>query len=249
MTTAGYRPIDDLVDELTNWHVHIQHYATRAPGRWEGHDYRVKVAPLILQLQFSAMPDNTENGHAGTFGSRPAARLDAIDVAIRIANDADDWLTRLGQEVPRDIVDRVRRLHSLAPTYPVMRGGIEATIRSWWVQARIATGWDSPPWRPDNTCPICGEHNSLRVRLADQLASCRSCHATWDAVTIGLLAEHVTSENDARAPKASHTPCYCPIPKPKLDDLRHQCRWCGSARCHHALATRLLAQLRDACNA
>ena len=66
----------DLVDELTAWHTHVEHYAVREAGRWTGTDYRVKVAPLILQLQFSAMPDNSGAGSSSAFGSRPAARLD-----------------------------------------------------------------------------------------------------------------------------------------------------------------------------
>lgn len=238
----------DLVDELTAWHTHVEHYAVREAGRWTGTDYRVKVAPLILQLQFSAMPDNSGAGSSSAFGSRPAARLDAIDAARRIADEADDWLITLNQQVPHDVGDRVRRLASLAPTYPHERGAITHAIRSWWIEARIATGWDTPAWRPDNTCPACGERGTLRVRLAEHLASCRDCRATWDETTIGVLADHVRTENDTHTVTApSHSPCYCPIPKPKTTDLTFQCRWCGSSRCHHALATRMLKELRDAC--
>lgn len=248
---ARHLKLVDLVDELTSWHVHTEHYAVREAGRWTGSDYRVKVAPLILQLQFSAMPDNTEAGSSSAFGSRPAARLDAIDAYRRITVEADDWLITLNQPVPHDTIDRVRRLASLARTHPDRQGDITHTIRSWWVEARVATGWDTPPWRPDNTCPACGERGTLRVRLAEHLASCRDCRATWDATTIGLLADHVRTENDAETQAVdvvTHTPCYCPLPKPKLEDLRYQCRWCGSIRCHHALATRALQKLRDACS-
>jgi hypothetical protein len=101
-----------MVDELTSWHTITTHNAIREPGTWNGRDYHVKVAPLILQLEFSAEPTNTAAGTNSAFESRPAARLDAIDCMRTIANEAADHLTALGLPVPHDTITRVRRLHA-----------------------------------------------------------------------------------------------------------------------------------------
>lgn len=72
---------------------------------------------------------------------------------------------------------------------------IERDMRQWWTQARIASGWDSLPWKPNNTCPVCSERRSLRIRPDDRAAFCVGCRETWDQGNIGLLAEHVRAEN------------------------------------------------------
>jgi hypothetical protein len=190
-------------------------------------------------LEFSAEPTNTAAGTNSAFESRPAARLDAIDCMRTIANEAADHLTALGLPVPHDTITRVRRLHA--------NGNPDDTdhiIRAWWITARLATGWDDPPWKPDNTCPSCNGRGTIRIRLADRIARCTTCHATWDPSTIGILAEHIRTENAAHSPRIDLTPCYCPLPKPEIHDLRHQCQRCGSARCHRAVAERALDDLR-----
>ncbi|MGH4002205.1 MAG: hypothetical protein ACRDTJ_32590 [Pseudonocardiaceae bacterium] len=72
---------------------------------------------------------------------------------------------------------------------------IEHDVRRWWTQARIVSGWDSAAWRPANTCPACEQRGGLRVRLAAEAAVCIECRETWDRLTIGLLAEHIRTEN------------------------------------------------------
>lgn len=57
------------------------------------------------------------------------------------------------------------------------------------------TGWDSPAWRPDNTCPLCSKHGGLRVRADATGATCVECGEAWDEAAIGLLAEHIRREN------------------------------------------------------
>lgn len=72
---------------------------------------------------------------------------------------------------------------------------IERDMRRWWTQARICSGWDSLPWKPNNTCPHCEERRSLRIRPDDKTALCVNCRETWDSTNIGILAEHVRLEN------------------------------------------------------
>jgi hypothetical protein len=72
---------------------------------------------------------------------------------------------------------------------------IERDLRTWWTQARICSGWDSKPWKPNNTCPVCSKRRTLRIRPDDRAAFCVGCRETWDQGTIGILAEHVRAEN------------------------------------------------------
>lgn len=72
---------------------------------------------------------------------------------------------------------------------------IERDIRRWWTQARITSGWDMAAWKPNNTCPVCSDRRTLRIRSDDMTAMCTKCRETWDQGTIGILAEHVRLEN------------------------------------------------------
>lgn len=75
---------------------------------------------------------------------------------------------------------------------------IEHAVYRWWQQARIITGWDTPAYRPFNTCPVCDVRGSLRVRadaLAVEAAFCVECRTVWDNRDIGLLAQHIRHEN------------------------------------------------------
>lgn len=75
------------------------------------------------------------------------------------------------------------------------RHAIEHDVRRWWHQARIITGWDTPAYRPFNTCPICEHRGSLRINLALHAGLCVECRSVWDADDIGLLAEWIRTEN------------------------------------------------------
>lgn len=72
---------------------------------------------------------------------------------------------------------------------------LEHDVRRWWHQARIVSGWDQAAYRLFNTCPICETRGSLRIKLEVHAALCVECREVWDAETIGLLAEHVRTEN------------------------------------------------------
>lgn len=79
---------------------------------------------------------------------------------------------------------------------------IEADVRYWWRQARIISGWDSPPWRPYNTCPNCSKRKGLRINSMAHTAVCVECRTVWEPSTIGLLAEHIRQENGTEDPTA-----------------------------------------------
>lgn len=78
----------------------------------------------------------------------------------------------------------------------------------WRTWCRIMTGWETPAFRPHIPCPHCqaiaGERAGLRIRIDSatgtggiidnagiRAAVCLSCNRTWDADTVGLLAEQL----------------------------------------------------------
>lgn len=255
MTRPPGMRLADYVRELIEPHTHREHYTVRVHGSWRGRDHVTKVPPLLAQLWANDVHSSSaEDGPRPGFASKPAARLEALDAAARIDVQASRWITDLGEQ-PRSLStdDIIRQLHGLAASADdVTRRAIERSVRSWWTQARIVTGWDSPAWSPDNTCPSCGERGTLKIRLAEHIGMCTAeeCRATWEPETIGLLADHIRAESMAeRAPSSSAGPCWCPWPKPRVENLAFQCPACGSARCTHALRRRLVDALRAGADA
>lgn len=254
MTAPAARPrprmdLADYVHELTEPHTHAEHYTLRVGAEWVGRNHTTRVPALLTQLWANDTPSAAaEDGPRPGFASKPAARLDALDTAIRIDIEASRWVKDLGEDDPADTIACIRRLHSLAVgAGPITRHAITRDVRSWWMQARIVTGWDSPAWAPDNTCPQCGERGTLKIRLADRMGMCTNdaCRVVWDETTIGVLAEHIRDESEAeRKPRTGPGACWCPYPKPIVPDLSRLCPGCGSARCRHSLGARLLDTIR-----
>lgn len=82
----------------------------------------------------------------------------------------------------------------------------------WCTWCRIVTGWETPALRPHVPCPHCGtvggERAGLRVRIdaasgaggivddaGVRAAVCLTCNRTWDADTVGLLAEQLRRQH------------------------------------------------------
>lgn len=280
MTAHDPMDLASCVRELTEHHSHAERYQVRRGQTWFVSNHVTKVPPLIVQLLIGDVPSGAvEEGPRAGFTSKPTARLDAIDAAIRIDLRASRWVKDLGEDDPGDKRDPktgrymlgsgtiacVQLLHGLSASaqHCGRRAAgrdretrkitcctwhqIDHDIRGWWTQARIVTGWDAPAWNPDNTCPVCGERGTLKIRLVEQLAMCTkdACRTTWDSETIGLLAEHIRAESSAeRQPKQPVGPCWCPVPKPIVPGLSRLCSRCGSARCVHALEQQLVSSER-----
>jgi hypothetical protein len=238
----------DYVTELTQRHHHRENYQIRESGTWKTRHWSTKVPSLLDQLWANDTPSQSaEEGPRPGFASKPAARLDALDAAVRIDLDASRWVRDLGEDDPSSTVACIQLLHSLAVSAdPVTRKAIEHDVRRWWIRARIVTGWDSPAWTPDNTCPQCGVRGTLKIKLADRVGMCTNdaCRVLWDETSIGLLADHIRSESSAeRLPREATGPCWCPWPEPDVPDLGRLCPRCGSARCWHAVRARLLDRM------
>lgn len=250
--TETRKPMDlaDYVRELAEPHTHSEHYTVRERGTWYGRNHQVRVPALLTQLANNDVPSAAaDDGPRAGYASKPAARLDALSALADIDLAINRWILDVGdQPAHLDTGRALRQLHGLvAGADAVTKAAVTRDVRRWWIRARIVTGWDSPAWTPDNTCPQCGERGTLRVRLADHIGTCTNdeCRVVWDEASIGLLADHIRAESEAeRQPRTGPGPCWCPWPKPIVPDLSRLCPGCGSARCRHALGARLLDTIR-----
>lgn len=244
-----------MVDELVNVHTHREPYIVRTSGISVGFiaHHTARVPSLIDQLLEPAT--GAKGDMSGSEAqARPAVRVEAHDTIALIAEEAGEWIDRLGGTIPADTLagrsvqtqrgsgakrslvvlralhaglhgdDRCSRLtggrieveveedsesdskDSLLGSPELTRKAwcctahhVEADVRSWWRQARIISGWDSPTYRPRATCPNCSDIRSLRVNLGASTAVCVACRTVWEPSTIGLLAEHIRREVEPEA--------------------------------------------------
>lgn len=207
---SEYTDIHTVIRQLCDWHTHREPYTHTANGTtWTAH-HLTQVPPLITQLTEANPAPKGDMTGAGPC-SRPAANIDALDTYTHIDIKAARWIRDLGEDDPADTIGCIRKLYSLAASAHhcgkakatiddrkvvcCTVHAIERDIRHWWTQARIVSGWDMAAWAPNNTCPMCTERRTLRIRPDDQTAMCTGCRETWDRSNIGLLAEHVRQEN------------------------------------------------------
>lgn len=223
MTTTP--DIHDMVTQLTRTHRHNETYVlTRGNETWSAR-HTTTVPSLVHQLLGATPAGSRDEAGPGGAKSKPAARIEAIDTLMLIDDEAARWVRRLGEDDPGDRLDNhgkvipgsgtiacITLVHALHPGQTwcgrsaahrtdagrpdcCPQHQIEHDVRRWWHQARIVSGWDSPAWRPDNTCPVCEQRQALRVSLVNQTAVCVECRTVWGSDEIGLLAEHIRAEN------------------------------------------------------
>jgi hypothetical protein len=202
----------DVVRELTQTTSHREEYAVHR-GNVDGsttlvEQGHVTVRPsLIAQLRVAMLHSAVSDvGGRPGFMSQPAARLDALDALLRIDQEGVRWVHRITHRpVDEDLSTErlVRRVAALGRA----NGEVEKDIRAWWLHARIVTGWQTPAFRPNNTCPVCRKRGGLRVRVDREAQTvvthglCVECKTQWTGEdgTFERLAWHIRVENDDTA--------------------------------------------------
>lgn len=180
------------------------------------HKHPTRHPSLLDQLGEAVEQSTSAEDGKRAFGSKPTARLEAVDKLLQIDAAAAMWLNvRLGRPLRPTIAANLRGLVGEATRIP-RHEQLEALgrdVHRWLVWAQVVTGWDSPPWKPNVACPVCDEKGTLRVRLVRKTALCTDCNETWDEATIGLLADHCrdTDRDVARV----------------LVEHWAECCWCG----------------------
>lgn len=158
------------------------------------------VASLLEQLE-DCPPANTlvlDNGHPVP-DSRPNANIESLDALAAVERESRWLLTYLGGTGRDTAADNLRGLVGMFDQLLIEQQRDLAQIAQRWAsRAKSVTGWEDPPFSPNNTCPLCAASRTLRIRvisISDAHASCVACGETWTPDTIGLLAEHIRAEN------------------------------------------------------
>jgi hypothetical protein len=194
--TLSRYDIHDHVEQLVTSHTHREPYSHRVGTQLATFTHLTMVPPLIDQLDNPDAGTKGDVGGGSGYSSRPAASIEALDTLMFIDDEAARWVRKLGEDDQGDTKACIRRVHALhASQDAATRADIERAVKRWWSQARITSGWDSPAWRPDNTCPVCEQRRSLRIKLGDQMGFCVECRSMWDPTEIGLLADWIRLEN------------------------------------------------------
>lgn len=256
-TTSTDTAADDvrrMLAELASTTRHREPYTVQAETTTWVQTWATQVPPLLIQLRYADSPGGGSRAGAG-FESRPAASLEALDTLARIDLEVSRRVRDLGADDPTSTLACMRLLGGLLPSVDRCRRGrpkvedgsrrvvcctwhqVEAEVRAWWTQARIVTGWDSPAWRPDSTCPACGVRRSLRIRLSERVGFCSECRETWGPEAYQELADHVRVESELEATRVRLRagPCMCPWPAAPRSGLTGLCPRCGSASCRYAV--------------
>jgi hypothetical protein len=181
-----YDRMEAIRQGVTQWCEHLGMPSESARMAREVNQYLTAVERIIEQSRTMAQPAMDAIG-----ALRVAAAL------IRAAIEPD--LLAIVESAPR--------------MEPATLDAITVDACRWRTWCRVMTGWQDPPVAPYVPCLRCGqlpdERAGLRVRIegasgsggivgdaAVQAAVCLSCNATWDADTIGLLAEHIRMTKD-----------------------------------------------------
>lgn len=243
--------LNGYLHDLTRWHTHIEPVTQQVGQTKVIFRHRTKVPPLLVQLERADASGNGSARSGGGFESRPAAPLDAVDALVWIDVEAARWVRRLGEDDPGETlaclrmlgalaaaVERCHRVHAkfdkTTQAWCCVWHSIEADTRRWWLHARIVTGWDSPAWRPDATCPCCGKRGGLRVRLEERAGLCIECRESWGPSDYQVLADHVRTETMEARRLARPVACQCALPR-SIEGLDSMCPRCGSASCVNAV--------------
>lgn len=184
--------ITDDIRDLTQPYNHRQPYEIIVAGTVKLRHHVTRHPSLIDQLRAAETAGRGSDGHVSGYESRPAARLEAIATLTAIDSEVATWITWRRHKLRPDTESNLRAVVGIATDLnPDDCRNLAEEVHRWLTWARVVTGWDSPPWRPNVPCPMCATRGGLRIRLLEEHACCLDCGAAWDKSTIGLLAEEI----------------------------------------------------------
>lgn len=175
-------------------------------GKWRTTTrlHTVHHKALLNQLKDAATGATSkadENAGRTTYGSKPTAHLEALDVYDRINTQSRELATQL-HIPPMPLEARLLAISGNIGDKPHHR------VKTWWIAARIATQWETRPYQPTNApCPIetCEQFGTLRVRYEEHLAHCTHCGTTWEGeAEVQNLGRHVKWSTDHDLNKPRH---------------------------------------------
>lgn len=94
----------DMLAELTRTHRHAEPYSVARGSTTWTLQHHTTVPALVHQL-LVAEPSRSGDLSGATPGSRPAARIEALDTLMLIDDEAARWLRRLGEDDLADTID------------------------------------------------------------------------------------------------------------------------------------------------
>lgn len=112
--------------------------------------------------------------YAAAYGSKPAGRIDCLDLLRRVDVQSKELAEQLGLPL-LPVRDRLARISG------AIGHDEHPRVRAWWLTARVLTQHDGPPFAPNVPCPVehCDRRGTLRVRPDQHIAVCVECHTTW----------------------------------------------------------------------
>lgn len=195
--------LSDNVHELIDPRTHREPFTKYVNGTWITDRHVTDVPPLLTQLGTAFQRGSSGIGEdKGAYCSQPSLRVEAIDTYMRIDTEARNWERSMNLNPRQELEDVLRSLVGGLSRLDDDDQDLLVGFSSAWVTwARIATGWETPAFKPPNTCPLCAKTGGLRIRLGDGITSsdahgmCVHCGEHWTPETIGLLSEHIRWEN------------------------------------------------------
>jgi hypothetical protein len=200
-------PLDqiiDLADTLTEPHAHREPYTV-----WDGNRHRKVMHHitvqhgLLTQLYRAVLPATMADNDAGGSvpGSRPPLEVEALSRHDQITKAARTWSTNLGIQPRTTAESTIRALvGATGQLDDQQQRDLAADLRRWVHWCRVYLGLEQVRQIIGVPCPLadCTGRGTLRVNLTTSHGMCNACGATWGTTTIGLLAEHITTNRKAQ---------------------------------------------------
>jgi hypothetical protein len=192
------RKLAEVVEALCDPHRHVErvpYWDASRNRKWREH--ATTQPGLLAQLAqlFPASSVQIETGSSAAkpaFASKPPGAFEALALHSEITIGVAKWAWTLGAAQRDTVESNLRALIGhvqLADLAEAVR--LVDELEGWRRRAEVVTGWRSPPFFPRVACPVCDTYHAIAVNLARHQAWCSACSSSWDAETIGVLAEYV----------------------------------------------------------